>query len=228
MMQFQQLHQHQIKVNPFGYGNLRRVQPALRHLIDFITVQHQVGCESVMLVKKDVLVLNGQKLVQGMQVHKQLMLQIMSECIAAHHLLCLFVQLAIDKNQRLIKIRALFEGEQRVEESQLKCEGVGQTKVSVSYHAVAEDWGEMADSEINVLDRFIEKEALHAMMAVLTKKQRNLIYQNYVLDKTHQEIADGMGIARGSVTRSVNQALERIRRKFDFEAHYELAVGDFT
>ena len=125
-------------------------------------------------------------------------------------------------------IRALFEGEQRVEESQLKCEGVGQTKVSVSYHAVAEDWGEMADSEINVLDKYIEKEALHAMMAVLTKKQRNLIYQNYVLDKTHQEIADGMGIARGSVTRSVNQALERIRRKFDFEAHYELAVGDFT
>ena len=86
----------------------------------------------------------------------------------------------------------------------------------------------MADSEINVLDKYIEKEALHAMMAVLTKKQRNLIYQNYVLDKTHQEIADGMGIARGSVTRSVNQALERIRRKFDFEAHYELAVGDFT
>ena len=125
-------------------------------------------------------------------------------------------------------IRALFEGERRVEESQQKCEGVGQTKVCVSYHAVAEDWGKMADSEINVLDRFIEKEALHAMMAVLTKKQRNLIYQNYVLDKTHQEIADGMGIARGSVTRSVNQALERIRRKFDFEAHYELAVGDFT
>lgn len=125
-------------------------------------------------------------------------------------------------------IRALFEGEQRVEESQLKCEGVGQTKVCVSYHAVAEDWGEMTDAEINVLDKYIEKEALHAMMAVLTEKQRNLIYQNYVLDKTHQEIADGMGIARGSVTRSVNQALERIRRKFDFEAHYELAVGDFT
>ena len=72
--------------------------------IDFITVQHQVGCESVMLVKKDVLVLNGQKLVQGMQVHEQLMLQIMPQRIAAHHLLRLFVQLAIDKNQWLIKI----------------------------------------------------------------------------------------------------------------------------
>ena len=104
MVQFQQLHQHQIEVDSLSSGNLSSIQPALRHLIDFITVQHQVGCESVMFVKKDVLVLNGQKLVQGMQVHKQLMLKIMSEGIAAHHLLCLFVQLAIDKNQWLIKI----------------------------------------------------------------------------------------------------------------------------
>ena len=66
MMQFQQLHQHQIEVDSLSSGNLSSIQPALRHLIDFITVQHQVGCESVMLVKKDVLVLNGQKLVQGM------------------------------------------------------------------------------------------------------------------------------------------------------------------
>ena len=104
MMQFKKLYQHQIDMNAFGSGNLSSIQPALRHLIDFITVQHQVGCESVMLVKKNVLVLNGQKLVQGMQVHKQLMLKIMSEGIAAHHLLRLFVQLAIDKDQWLIKI----------------------------------------------------------------------------------------------------------------------------
>ena len=104
MMQLKKFHQHQIEVNPFRCGNLRRVQPTLRHLIDFITVQHQVGCESVMLIKKYVLVLNGQKLVQSMQVHKQLMLKIMSEGIATHYLLCLFVQLAIDKNQRLIKM----------------------------------------------------------------------------------------------------------------------------
>ena len=103
-MQLKKFHHHQIKVNPLSYSNLRSIQPTLRHLIDFITVQHQVGCESVMLVKKDVLVLNGQKLVQGMQVHKQLMLQIMSQRIAAHHLLRLFVQLAIDKDQWLIKI----------------------------------------------------------------------------------------------------------------------------
>ena len=33
------------------------------------------------------------------------MLQIMSECIAAHHLLCLFVQLAIDKNGVMSNVR---------------------------------------------------------------------------------------------------------------------------
>lgn len=37
-------------------------------------------------------------------------------------------------------IRALFEGERRVEESQQKCEGVGQTKVCVSYHERYENW----------------------------------------------------------------------------------------
>ena len=70
MMQFQQIHQLQIVVTPFRCRNLSSIQPAIRHLIDFVTVQHQVGCESVVLIKKDVLILNGQKLVQGMQVHK--------------------------------------------------------------------------------------------------------------------------------------------------------------
>ena len=103
-MQLKKFYQHQIEVNPLGRRNLRRVQPALCHLIDFITVQHQVGCESIVLVKKDVLIFNGQKLVQGMQVHKQLMLQIMTERIAAHQLLGLFIKMAVDKDQRLIKI----------------------------------------------------------------------------------------------------------------------------
>ena len=125
-------------------------------------------------------------------------------------------------------IRALFEGERKMEESQVKCEVAGQTNVGVSYHAVSEEWGEMADRTINMLETIIENETVHAMLAVLTDKQRDLIHQQFVLGKTHQEIADDMGMSRGSVTRAVNQALERIRRKFDFEAHYELAAGGFA
>lgn len=41
-MQLKKFHQNQIEVNPFGCRDLRSVQPALCHLIDFITVQHQV------------------------------------------------------------------------------------------------------------------------------------------------------------------------------------------
>lgn len=125
-------------------------------------------------------------------------------------------------------IRALFEGERKMEESQVKCEVAGQTNVGVSYHAVSEDWIGIADRTINMLEEIIENEAVHAMLAVLTDKQRHLIHQQFVLGKTQQEIADDMGMSRGSVTRAVNQALERIRRKFDFEAHYGLAVGDFA
>ena len=122
-------------------------------------------------------------------------------------------------------IRALFEGERKMEDNQAKCEGAGRSNVCVSYHALSEDWSEIADRMINMLEKIIENEAVHAMLAVLTDKQRDLIHQQFVLGKTHQEIADDMGISRGSVTRAVNQALERIRRKFDFEAHYELAAG---
>ena len=122
-------------------------------------------------------------------------------------------------------IRALFEGERKMEDNQAKCEDAGRSNVCVSYHALSEDWSEIADRTINMLEKIIENEAVHAMLAVLTDKQRDLIHQHFVLGKTHQEIADDMGMSRGSVTRTVNQALERIRRKFDFEAHYELAAG---
>ena len=115
-----------------------------------------------------------------------------------------------------------------IQDNQAKCEGAGRSNVCVSYHALSEDWSEIADRTINMLEKIIENEAVHAMLAVLTDKQRDLIHQQFVLGKTHQEIADDMGISRGSVTRAVNQALERIRRKFDFEAHYELAAGGLT
>ena len=86
-------------------------------------------------------------------------------------------------------ICALFEGEQRVEESQLKCEGVGQTKVSVSYHAVAEDWGEMADSEINVLD--IKSGKINCIIV----KDLSRLGRNYIeMGKYLEQIFPMMGI----------------------------------
>ena len=42
-------------------------------------------------------------------------------------------------------IRALFEGERKMEDNQAKCEGAGRSNVCVSYHALSEDWSEIAD-----------------------------------------------------------------------------------
>ena len=50
-------------------------------------------------------------------------------------------------------IRALFEGERKMEDNQAKCEGAGRSNVCVSYHALSEDWSEIADRTINMLEK---------------------------------------------------------------------------
>ena len=55
-----------------------------------------------------------------------------------------------------------------MEDNQAKCEDAGRSNVCVSYHALSEDWSEVADRTINMLEKIIENEAVHAMLAVLT------------------------------------------------------------
>ena len=73
-------------------------------LIDFLAVQHQVRCKSVRLIKTDLLICNCQRLIQRVQVHKNLMLQIMPQSVPADHLLCLRIKMTVDKYQWLIKM----------------------------------------------------------------------------------------------------------------------------
>ena len=47
-------------------------------------------------------------------------------------------------------IRTLFEGERKMEDNQAKCEGAGRSNVCVSYHALSEDWSEIADRTISM------------------------------------------------------------------------------
>ena len=53
-------------------------------------------------------------------------------------------------------IRALFEGERKMEDNQAKCEDAGRSNVCVSYHALSEDWSEVADRTINMLEKIME------------------------------------------------------------------------
>lgn len=65
---------------------------------------YQVGCKSIRLIKTDLLICNRQRFIQRVQVHKNLMLQIMPQSVPAHHLLCLRIKMTVDKNQWLIKV----------------------------------------------------------------------------------------------------------------------------
>lgn len=61
-------------------------------------------CKSIRLIKTDLLICNRQRFIQRVQVHKNLMLQIMPQSVPAHHLLCLRIKMTVDKNQWLIKV----------------------------------------------------------------------------------------------------------------------------
>lgn len=78
-------------------------------------------------------------------------------------------------------IRALFEGERKMEDNQAKCEGAGRSNVCVSYHALSEDWSEIADRTINMLEKIIENSRQSSksssaetdnVLAILTRTER--------------------------------------------------------
>lgn len=102
-------------------------------------------------------------------------------------------------------IRALFEGERKMEDNQAKCEGAGRSNVCVSYHALSEDWSEIADRTINMLEKIIENGTFFRMLESIDKNASTLdekrlaqIYQN-TIGAAFDEIkallpADGIGI----------------------------------
>ena len=48
-------------------------------------------------------------------------------------------------------------------DNQAKCEGAGRSNVCVSYHALSEDWSEIADRTINILEKIIENCAIRGI-----------------------------------------------------------------
>ena len=95
-------------------------------------------------------------------------------------------------------IRALFEGERKMEDNQAKCEGAGRSNVCVSYHALSEDWSEIADRTINMLEKIIENEAVHiksGKINCIIVKDLSRLGRNYIeMGKYLEQIFPMMGI----------------------------------
>ena len=121
-------------------------------------------------------------------------------------------------------LRALLQGETVIQENVERTEQAGNGK-NVSYSAISEEWERMADLSSDTLERLIDKETVTAMLHKLTDKQRNLVHHHVILGKPQREIAREWGVSYGTIHRMFQQAMSRILRTYDFEAHYGLAGG---
>ena len=102
-VQFQQLDQNQIGMNPLHGRNLCSIQAALCEVVNLIAVQHQVRGERILLMQDDVLVLDGDELFHRVQVG---VLQIMPNGIAAHHLLRVLVNALVNKDHVVVPLES--------------------------------------------------------------------------------------------------------------------------
>lgn len=81
-------------------------------------------------------------------------------------------------------IRALFEGERKMEDNQAKCEDAGRSNVCVSYHALSEDWSEVADRTIGLIPKFdkliatIRSREISASIILQSQSQLKTIYKD--------------------------------------------------
>ena len=76
-------------------------------------------------------------------------------------------------------IRALFEGERKMEDNQAKCEDAGRSNVCVSYHALSEDWSEVADRTINMLEKIIENKEADLTLLPLYRQPPHVVQSRY-------------------------------------------------
>jgi len=51
------------------------------------------------------------------------------------------------------------------------------------------------------------------LLGLLTERQRAIVVAHYYLGLTHEEIADALGVRRGTVSATVSQSLARMREK---------------
>ena len=113
-------------------------------------------------------------------------------------------------------IRLLLEGEDRLSHNL----EAGAREKSVSYSAVSEEWPALKETGVLPLEQLISEETLKEMLGVLTERQRQVVFQLYILQKTQKEVAEGLGIAPSTVRGIRSQAFRRIRKSVaDYANH---------
>jgi len=105
-------------------------------------------------------------------------------------------------------IRLMLEGEDRLSHNLYMKEESHQ----ISYSAVAEDWELLADKTFSLAEKFAEAEMIEDLLHVLTDRQRTVVVAYFYQEKTHQQIADEIGITRPAVSDAMAKALRRMKK----------------
>lgn len=107
-------------------------------------------------------------------------------------------------------VRLILEGEDRV----LVNQEVKTGNHKISYSAVAEDWGVLADAE-DMLEAIIREETVRMLLDAMTEKQRQVVRRYFFMDEKQEQIASDLGITRQAVTDMLAKAIRRARRAYD-------------
>jgi RNA polymerase sigma factor (sigma-70 family) len=67
-------------------------------------------------------------------------------------------------------------------------------------------------AEGSQIDALLERLSVGQLLRMLTARQRSIVVAYFYLDQTQEQIAELLGIRRGTVAATISQALTRMRK----------------
>jgi RNA polymerase sigma factor (sigma-70 family) len=74
------------------------------------------------------------------------------------------------------------------------------------------DAGAKVTADASQIDALLERLSVGQLLRLLTPRQRSIVVAYFYLDQTQEQIAELLGIHRGTVAATISQALTRMRK----------------
>lgn len=111
--------------------------------------------------------------------------------------------------QEIWYMRLVLEGEDRLTWN----EEVREQTRNISYSAISEEWSVLGDTAESALEYLMKQETVEELLSLLTERQRVVVRQFYLHQKTQKQIAQELKITAPAVSVILSQALRRLRKK---------------
>lgn len=105
-------------------------------------------------------------------------------------------------------LRLVLEGEDRLAHNR----DISEAEKKVSYNAISEEWLALMDTDNSPLEDIIQNETVDELLGLLTERQHFVVCQFFFCQKTLQEISNELGITFQSVSRTLSQAIQKMRK----------------